>query len=144
MKSLLLILFITVGLCSCSVKPEPLHFGKDGCYACKMTLIDQKFGSEIVTKKGKIYKFDDVNCLVGFYKSGFEPADNIQHILIIDFQKPGELVDAKTAKFVKSDALRTPMASQVAAFSADQNPDAIIKEWNGQLMNWEEVLTQFE
>jgi copper chaperone NosL len=144
MKTILFIGVITACFYSCSVKPEPLNFGKDGCYTCKMTLMDQKFGSEIVTKKGKIYKFDDVNCLISFYKSGYEPVDNIEHTLIVDFLKPGELLEAKTAKFIQSDAIRSPMASQVAAFSGDQNLDSLLKEWNGKVTTWNELLKQFE
>src|SRR5688572_8278026 len=144
MKIVFVLLLLVAFLNSCSVKPEPLNYGKDGCHACKMTLMDQKFGSEIVTKKGKIYKFDDVNCLISFYKSGYEPVDNIEHTLIVDFLKPGELLEAKTAKFIQSDAIRSPMASQVAAFSGDQNLDSLLKEWNGKVTTWNELLKQFE
>jgi copper chaperone NosL len=88
-----------------------LQYGKDACYACKMTLVDKKFGAEIVTKKWKVYKFDDLNCLVNFYNSGYEPDENIAHLLVIDFTQPEKLIDTKQTFFVKSDKLRTPMAS---------------------------------
>jgi copper chaperone NosL len=45
------IILITVLFLSCSNDPQPLQYGKDACYACKMTLVDKKFGAEIVTKK---------------------------------------------------------------------------------------------
>ncbi|MCX8489678.1 MAG: hypothetical protein ORN54_01270 [Cyclobacteriaceae bacterium] len=43
----ILLLFI-----SCSTEPEPLVYGTDICHFCKMTLMDKKFGAELVTKKG--------------------------------------------------------------------------------------------
>jgi copper chaperone NosL len=47
--SMAIAVFICVSLAACTVEPEPLRFGKDGCHACKMTLMDSKFGAEIVT-----------------------------------------------------------------------------------------------
>ena len=41
---------------------------KTPAYTCKMTLVDKKFGAEVVTKKGKVYKFDDLNCMIKFYQ----------------------------------------------------------------------------
>ncbi|MDX1911017.1 MAG: hypothetical protein SFV22_06010, partial [Saprospiraceae bacterium] len=54
-----------LNMVACSTGPEPIRYGQDNCHACKMTLTDRRFGAEIVTKKGKVYKFDDLNCLMG-------------------------------------------------------------------------------
>ncbi len=143
MKMISLIL-ITVLFLSCSNDPVPLQYGKDACYTCKMTLMDKKFGAEIVTKKGKVYKFDDLNCMVNFYNSGYEPEENIAHLLVIDFAQPEKLIDTKHTFFVKSDKLRTPMASQVAAFEREEDYTKFKKEWNGILLGWGEVVTQFK
>ena len=56
-------------LTSCSTKPEPFAYGKDNCHTCKMGIMDPKFGTELITTKGKIYKFDDVSCMQYFLKS---------------------------------------------------------------------------
>lgn len=138
------LILITVLFLSCSNDPQPLQYGKDACYACKMTLMDKKFGAEIVTKKGKVYKFDDVNCMVNFYNSGYEPEENIAHLLVIDFAQPEKLIDTKHTFFVKSNQLRTPMASQVAAFEHEADYMKYHKEWKGILMSWGEVVTQFK
>lgn len=139
MKTVLFGLFL-FALASCSVKPEPLNYGKDGCYTCKMTLVDKKFGGEILTKKGKVYKFDDVNCLVGFYKSGIEPADNVHSILFTDFANENSLIDATTSNFLVSDKLRTPMGSGVAVFSTTTQPPS---ELEGKVEIWDEMLKRF-
>lgn len=143
MKMISLIL-ITVLFLSCSNDPQPLQYGKDACYTCKMTLMDKKFGAEIVTQKGKVYKFDDLNCMVNFYNSGYEPEENIAHLLVIDFAQPEKLIDTKHTFFVKSDKLRTPMASQVAAFEREEDYKKFKKDWNGILLGWGEVVTQFK
>ena len=141
---ILITLIIAVLLISCSVSPEPLRYGQDACFTCKMTLMDKKFGAELVTHKGKIYKFDDMNCMVNFYNSGVEPEDNIANRLVIDFGNPGVLVNAQEALYIKSDQIRSPMGGQVAAFS---NPDQLNqsnKEWKGILLGWGEVVTTYK
>jgi len=143
-KAFLILLLCATVQMSCSVKPEPLQFGEDGCYACKMTLMDNKFGAEIVTKKGKVYKFDDINCMINFYNSGDEPQANMAMRLIVDFAHPEKLIDAQQAHYVKSDNIRTPMASSIAAFESLQDLEQYNKEWNGILLSWGEVVTQFK
>lgn len=138
------IILITVLFLSCSSDPVPLQYGKDACYTCKMTLMDKKFGAEIVTKKGKVYKFDDLNCMVNFYNSGYEPEENIAHLLVVDFAQSEKLIDTKHTFFVKSDKLRTPMASQITAFEHEEEYKKFKKEWNGILLGWGEVVTQFK
>ncbi|HRI80568.1 MAG TPA: nitrous oxide reductase, partial [Cyclobacteriaceae bacterium] len=68
MRVIFVVLFLFMA--ACSTEPEPLQYGKDTCHTCKMTLMDNKFGAEIVTDKGKIYKFDDMSCFLNYYNSG--------------------------------------------------------------------------
>ena len=131
-------------LMACTVEPQPLVYGKDGCHTCKMTLMDKKFGAEIVTKKGKVYKFDDVNCLMNFYNSGIEPEENISYRLIVDFSNPEKLIDAQQAFYVKSDGIKSPMASSIAAFEKKSDLDRYNKEWRGIILAWGEVKTEFK
>lgn len=136
----LLMLFSLVLVQACSVEPVPLVYGKDMCHTCKMTLVDTKFGAEILTKKGKVYTFDDMNCLLSFYTSDYEERSNIQQVLVIDFTAPGKLIDASTAHFVRADAIRSPMASGVAAFSSQEGLNSFNSQWNGELLTWDEVV----
>lgn len=143
MKASILIVILSLSI-ACSSEPEPLRYGKDSCYACKMTLMDKKFGAEIVTRKGKVYKFDDLNCMAGFYNSNFEESEDIEHLLVIDFAKPESLIDARQAFFVKTTEIRTPMASGIAAFSGEDVCVEHNAKWNGTLLKWTEVLAQFK
>jgi copper chaperone NosL len=141
---LILILMSSVLMLGCIAKPEPLAFGRDACYTCKMTLVDTKFGAELVTKKGKVYKFDDLNCMLNFYHSGYEEVSDFKFVQVIDFSQPEKLIDAQHAWYLKSEDLRTPMASEVAAFELEEATQPFKKEWNGVLMSWGEIQTQFK
>jgi copper chaperone NosL len=137
-------LFLGLHLAGCKVEPEPLQYGKDGCHHCKMTLMDKKFGAEILTTKGKIYKFDDVNCMLNFYNSGAVYPEDILTVLIVDFSNPEKLIDARNALYVKSDAIKSPMASTVAAFESNDDLEKMNADWNGIQMSWGELQTHFE
>lgn len=141
------LLFITLGsvwLVACEVKPEPLAYGKDACHSCKMTLVDKKFGAEVVTKKGKVYKFDDVNCLINFYNSDQEPRENVEFLLVIDFDSVSHFINAKAGFYAKSPMIKSPMGSQVAAFSTKEQFKMRNKEWNGIALSWGELITQWK
>lgn len=142
MKANILICLLAVSLLSCNVKPEPLTMGKDACYTCKMTLMDNKFGAEIVTKKGKIYKFDDLNCMINFNKSGYEPEENIAHRLVVDFMQTDKLIDATKALYCKSAKINSPMGSQTAAFEKKTDLEKFNSEWQGIILTWNELAAQ--
>lgn len=131
-------------LISCSTQPEPLVYSTDVCHFCKMTLMDNKFGAELVTKKGKVYKFDDMNCFLNFYNSGKENVEDFEHTLVIDYSNPGKLIDATNGFYLKSVEIRTPMNSQVAAFETKPSMDNFKKQWKGIYLGWGEVITQFK
>jgi copper chaperone NosL len=139
-----LMVLVCLSLVACKVEPEPLKFGKDGCHHCKMTLMDNKFGAEILTSKGKIYKFDDANCMLTFYNSEQVPTDEIKEILIIDFSKPEKLIDARNALYVKSESIKSPMASNIAAFESNADLKKMNEEWKGIILSWGELQTQFK
>jgi copper chaperone NosL len=131
-------------LTSCSVEPEPLKFGSDQCHSCKMTLVDKKFGAEIVTNKGKIYKFDDVNCMINFFNQWNVAEQEMQHLLVVDFSQSEKLMDARNALYIKSEMVKSPMAANVAAFEKKESLDQFNKDWKGILLSWGELRTQFK
>ncbi len=139
-----LILFGILAVYGCSTNPEPLLYGKDACYACKMTLVDNRFGAELVTRKGKVYKFDDLNCMLSFYHSGQEEPGDFVHRLVVNHEKPGEFINADEAFYLKSKAFRTPMASEVAAFGTYDRVMVSKRQTGGIFLAWGEIITQFK
>lgn len=136
-----LVVFI---LLSCTTDPVPLRYGKDACHLCKMTLMDKKFGGELVTEKGKVYKFDDVNCMINFINSGFLGDEKLAHKLIVDYSQPEKLIPAEEAFYLKSDQIRSPMASEVAAFATQKAMEKSKSKLNGIYLAWGELMTQFK
>lgn len=129
-------------MASCSVEPEPIQYGKDACHHCKMTLMDNKFGAEIVTSKGKVFKFDDTNCLLNFMNNGEVKEQDIAHVLTTDFASPGVLIDAKSALYVKSEHIKSPMASNIAAFNNSTTLQSHNETWKGEQLNWTDLTSK--
>jgi len=104
--------------------------------------MDKKFGAELVTTKGKVYKFDDINCMLSFYNSGSMHKENYEHKLMIDFSQPGKFINVEKAYFFKSDEIKSPMASGVAAF--ETKTPASAKAWKAfSTLSWDDLQKQF-
>ncbi len=123
--------------------PQPIRWGQDNCDHCKMTLMDQHFGAEIVTKKGKAYKFDDLNCLVNFLKSDAVPAAQIAEKYVVNHAQPGVLIPAESAAYLSSSKLKTPMASGVAAFATLGDLGKVKSQIEGEVWDWAKLQSEF-
>lgn len=144
MRSLIVSVMLVLLSSACSVNPVPIEYGKDSCHYCKMTIMDKKFGGEVVTTKGKVYKFDDVNCMVNFLNTGELGEREISFRLVVDYTQPEKLIAAGEAFYVKSPEVKSPMASQVAAFETDDLKNEYKKQWKGIYLTWGELITQFK
>lgn len=144
MRLVFCFILITLFTAACKVEPENINYGTDGCHLCKMTLMDTRFGAEIVTTKGKVYKFDDVNCMMNYLNAAEVEDRDIAFRLVIDYANPKTLIDARDAFYLKSSQIKSPMASQVAAFSTKNSMEEFDKQWKGIYLTWGELVTQFK
>jgi copper chaperone NosL len=124
---------------SCSNKPQLFNYGKDVCDNCKMTIVDPKFGGEIITKKGKAYKFDDAKCIIQFLKSDVIKENQIRQKLIVNFRKQNDFIDANKVFLVVSAELKTPMGGNMAAFNSQQEAEKLKTTTPGEIMSWNDV-----
>jgi copper chaperone NosL len=126
---------------SCNTGPEPIKIGVDNCHFCKMTVTDAHYGAEIVTQKGKVYKFDDTHCLLSFLKTKEVSTEQIKDIYLVDFDSH-DLEKASTAFLLKSEELKTPMGGNVAAFAIEQNRNSLMEKYKGSPIKWEDLMKE--
>lgn len=134
------LLFLSVTILSCNAGPEPIKTGVDNCYFCKMTVSNIRFGAEIVTTKGKIYKFDDLHCVISFLQTKDLASVSIKEIYLTDFCGSHQLINVNKSYLIKIDNLRSPMGGNIAAFD---NRDSLVKiqqHYNGSPVNWNELI----
>lgn len=138
MKELILCLFVTSFIVSCTIKSEAINYGHDGCTFCKMTIVDKVHATEIVTKKGKTYKFDASECMIHFMND-FETSD-IELYLTNVYETPEHLEDATQATFLISKSIPSPMGAFLTAFSSKEMAGKVQAEHGGTLYTWSELL----
>ncbi len=134
-----ILLFGSILFTSCNSSPTPIELGKDNCSYCKMPFSDARFGAELITSKGKIYKFDDAHCLFSFMHENDNANAKNARIYFVDFSGKHEFMPAEKAVYLKSDALRTPMNGNVAAFKSEDNLQAAVQKFPGVVLNWNEL-----
>lgn len=136
-SSIALAAAIAVFMAGCNPKPEKLVAGRDNCAECKMTIMDLRFGAEIVTTKGKVYKFDDVHCLATFFKRRGVELSDIHQTLVADYNDPSHFIKVNAAEFVVSSQLKSPMGGNAGAFNGKAAAENKSKEIEGsKVTNW--------
>ena len=120
---------------SCSTQPQPIKLG-DTCTFCKMGVADNRFGAELITKKGKVFKFDDMHCLIEFNKENTVAKDQIKSILFVDFEEPHDFIEAGNVFLLKSADLRSPMGSNIAAYKSEASLKESQAKVGGEEIKW--------
>jgi len=140
-KQFSIFLTFSVLFVACRREPEPIVYGKDACEHCKMTIMDQKYGAEIVTSKGKIFKFDAAECMIEFIK---DTPDKIfiekDIFLTVNVAAPGTLIQADKAFFLKDKAFQSPMGGNLASFTSLQLAENNLQNVDGRILTWTELL----
>lgn len=134
-----LLTFIT--LSSCNIQPQPINYGEDACHFCKMNIIDKQHAAQIVTSKGKAFKFDATECMLNHIKE--IDKKTIALYLVADYNDPGSLIDAKTAKYIISENIPSPMGEYLSATKTNEDVLELQKNKTGNVYNWEELLAHF-
>jgi len=132
---------VTAGLvlAGCNADPRAISYGRDECAECKMTLVDRLYGAELITSKGKVFIFDDVNCLLVFQKRGGSAKP--PRAVIVDFARRGSFVPAEEAYFLSHDGLNSPMGADLGAFSSLAELESVRAQLGGggAILRWPEV-----
>lgn len=136
MRTLITLLALLI-FTSCTIRPEPIVFGEDSCHSCSMTIVDRQHAAEIVTKKGKVYKFDAAECMIRAIPEWGD--DKIGMYLVTDYAQPGKLVDAEMASFVVSPKVTSPMRANLCAMKNSDRAKKLQQELEGNIYSWEEI-----
>ena len=142
MNIVIVVSLLIFGLASCSSGPEPIKLGQESCAFCKMTISDNRYGAEIVTKKGRAYKFDDTHCVMAFMKANTINNDDIKETYLVNFEEPHNFILVQNAFLLKSNELHSPMGGNTAAFDDKTKMDAANVNIKGQgtVVTWEEMV----
>ncbi|MEZ4858387.1 MAG: nitrous oxide reductase accessory protein NosL [Flavobacteriaceae bacterium] len=128
------LLFLT----ACQVKQKEIHFGDDHCDFCQMTIVDKQHAAQIVTKKGKAYNFDAIECMIHYSKN--IDTTSIGLFLVSNYQVSESLINAKESSFIISENIPSPMGAFLSAVPNQSEATKIILEKGGAIYNWEALV----
>jgi copper chaperone NosL len=132
-----LVVFATIG---CDVTPSPLAYGVDQCAYCGMIIADPRYGAELLTRTGKAYKFDSIECLAAFVSERRVAEGDVHSLWVTDFTAPQQLLTTKNAFFLRSPQLHSPMGLGLGAFATQEALNTAQNQYGGEVYTWEEVL----
>ena len=129
---------------SCSTEPQPINYGSDACDFCRMTISDKRFGCEFVTKKGKVYKFDSIECMIQYINANHFMQDQLARVLVSDYSNSDHFMEASSAIYLESENLKSPMVKGLAAFEKKNELEKIKQQFGGQDNSWDELLKKIK
>jgi copper chaperone NosL len=133
------LVMICCGLGSCGeTGPEPIVLNKDMCAYCRMAISDGRFGAELVTKKGRIYKFDDLSCMLRYDKE--QTDGNVRNFYINDYTQDNILIHAENAWYISHDDLNSPMRGNMAAFEREEDALDHAERLGVATQTWTEIM----
>lgn len=127
---------------SCSAQPQPITYGTDQCDLCKMGIIDERFGAELVTKKGKVYKFDSGECMINYLRHEKVKKDEVASLWVVSPAEPRKLIDATQAFYLHSEKFPSPMGAFLSAFESEEQLKQFRDQYSGEVWTWEEAMKQ--
>lgn len=127
-------------VCCGSNEPKPIQLNSDSCDFCKMTISNGKFGAELISQKGRYYKFDDVSCMIQYTKSNDVATKSF---FVNDYLNDNLLIPAETCFFLKGGTINSPMRGNCIAFASEKDQKKFQPKLNAEVMTWREVLKTY-
>ena len=121
-------------------KPKPISIGVENCDFCLMGIANNRLAGEIVSPKGKVYKFDSIECLASFYQDHKLPEPGKDKIWVHDFFHPKEWLPGKSTYFLHSKKINTPMGMGLIALKNESQRATARSRFEGTEMDWNQVL----
>ena len=139
MKAIKYTLFVaSFLLLACQIKQKEINYGADHCEFCQMTIVDKQHAAQIVTKKGKAYSFDAIECMV-HYSEDIDTS-MVGLFLAGNYNVSESLINARESYFIISENIPSPMGAFLSSVPTKAEAESIVKEKGGTIYTWEELL----
>jgi copper chaperone NosL len=121
--------------------PVPFQWGEDACSFCKMLLAEKGFAAQRINPKGKVYKYDSIECLLADLQA--HPSQAGERLYVSDRSRPdAPLTEAGAAHYLQGGALTSPMGKSLAAFASEDSLQAWQARVGGARQDWDRLRIQ--
>jgi len=104
-----------------------------------MTISDARFGCQLATTKGRVYNFDDVQCMVAFVKAGNVAQEDVATYYLPDYSHANKLLPSEALFLLKSESLKSPMRGDIAAFVTKEDLAQVQEIHGGEELRWTDL-----
>ncbi len=126
---------------ACNIEPQAINYDEDECQRCKMIISNAQFGAELITKKGRIYKYDAIECLIPALLEKGEA--HYSHMLVTDHGTPHQFTPASEAYYLISPQLPSPMGGYLSAYPSSALANKARTTYQGEVYSWNEITAKF-
>jgi copper chaperone NosL len=103
-----------------------------------MRIVDNRFGGEVVTHTGKVQEFDSIECLANYSAVN---AGAIRSAWVSDFERPGTLISATTALYIKRSGAIAGMGADLLAVAPTADTASVRVRFGVAPMTWDALRT---
>jgi copper chaperone NosL len=140
MKQYFSIVLVFVLISCGSKEAQPIQVNVDHCDFCGMSIADGKYAAEVITEKGRAYKFDDIACLKNYCKENSNT--KMGAYFVSDFTQENALISAEMAFFLSGGTIQSPMRGGIIAFAKQADADAMAAKLKAEPITWEAILVK--
>lgn len=117
-----------------SQEPSEIRLHTDECTYCKMVISDIQFAAQLVSDKGKSYKFDSIECMAAYTHQNPEIAENAR-LYLSDYTQKENWMLLENASVYHSEEVQSPMGLSLFAIPSDTMLPGTLsgaekQEWN--------------
>jgi copper chaperone NosL len=125
-------------LAGCEPGPRPIDYGQAECAHCRMRVMEPAFGSQLVTRQGRHFDFDSIECLSAYLARENVPLEDVHSSWVPDFHTHA-FAPAGEAFFLHSEGRPSPMGLSLSAYADEAAAREALQNAGGRLLTWEEV-----
>ena len=130
---------LAVAACSTTDPHAMAYDGSESCEYCRMAITDPRYGTQLITRTGKVLRFDSIECLASYYARARDEG-TVASVWVSDVARPGVPVASGIARFVRQHGpAGSPMGLGLAAFGPEAD-DAALRRDFGDVLTWTDVV----
>ena len=135
MRIIAAVLLLLALACQADQRPQAIE-AHDTCASCRMAISQPQYAAQVVDREGTAYKFDDIGCMFRYLNNHTFPQ---RRLYVMDYVNR-QWLEAEQAVFVRSEAIRSPMAGGLAAFRDQPAAQQFLKNSSGQMISFAELI----
>lgn len=142
MKQYFVLLGILFSIFGSVQAQEKIDYDTTNCHLCNMVIKDNRFAAQAVNQDNQPLYFDAIECLLNYKQANNKT--KLKSLYVSNYANPGNFITFTTAYYLKSDAIKSPMGANLAAFISKEEAENFKTSEKDVLYTWQELNAAFK